>query len=1629
MKEPDTPLDTAQDQLKSLIHAIAFTLSKQWPPNEEDLEKLKEEWGVEEDIISECVQCNQDELVLALRETICELSLTCSMDSFCGVLIGITSRGDEQEEVLVLQALNRFLEFREGFGCETDEEASRVNLEQMAAFVYGKADSGSAAMHEICVKALRQLSFFCLDKLNDMLCSELKSTGYWNRGEGVLKKLVAVQAWEFSRGEIRTVVAFLEHVCATLKRAVSKDLVDEVTICCESVLKKLALSDMMNGSSRDENRKALQPVLDALAVQADRSYQKRKQPIFVNLLLAVVMMNDNSAFESEGMQTLRRAIYERVVSDETRLSGLDHLRRFLEALPCPLDEVQRPQFAALVKGFLDELLVNRTGEVPGAQEGSVLASVIAAIGKRDPESALCHVIETVLNRPIALNPFSSAQRSIALRSLGMIAHDISETFPVKPYERYVETYLGRSIPSAEVKEAMSCFPFLCVDSSRALGRIVDSAFGFEAILVAEAREALKRLMNSNYALYRDRAIQAFIDSKAMQLSSVSAPAPEVAYLIACMDTVRYVFEGYAWSCDLRIDLGACCMLKLTHPSKTVRLKCRKLLEMLGFKPAPQWDTELLDACHQRLLTSLSCDISRCGIKVVIRERDLLSKSGVLADENDPLHWWVYQAHSICSHTGQNWKKEGFIKSLLRIALFADPFTASAASRALGGLSESFELVKDNLPIITPNDFAINKSSSFYNENIIDLLATLPQDVSSGLADYRASFAKEWVNAVTSNSSAALSVMEQWGKSTFRSASIVLASLGKVCTREEEIDYRSTAVTILCSIWFKRSRSREICRSLVSLLSAGSLSKEETTSGHPNPVSSALFTLWHYHERETELVQTGLVALLRANPTLTNLYLHYAFGICHIEQDSLTDQSIKAMFVPVQEFDFRDYSETAAWDSSSARFANSITFSLLECAKEEASQSLRPDLFCLLLYQLSHIDESIRIHAAKMASALLSAETVRSGTEEMVRKPHVLEVKRNGVSTALAFAEQIAVSRQAVDSVEVLHVASGVLIHTNTASANRVLAALRPLMHPIEDTTFNKAVYNALLRISQAHVHEPSFSWKPWAVLAEAAQEELIESLLEDLCKSDMKRHSTKRLFKCIFREIAAVDQLREVPTLITLLAKALPRVGDAPSSTSFIAPWCLTQVGCSLFLQTADEQLHRPFARLGFEALIIRDEGPEPLVEPMFEELTTALVMLNKEQMEIPEQATLACAFVKTVAALSKAAGHELLKLCLDYLERSPDNPRRGYVLVVLEDAKLKLTDGVGQLPFGRFVRLASQQMIDDESIGLTTSIDTLKFLLELVADSGAEILDMDACYCVELAVHVLQTAIQATPHTIPVLRATAEMLACLLRNRPETVETVLKRLQDGVPNDGFICALCNLELYFDVMPIIQSIRRENNQPYTRLIVLVSYLISLSNHDWVEANLSRFMTALERWRFEEESKEDGLIRIVLARLVHRLKGSGHGEEEEQVCERGAAVAQFLEEYRQVSTRSDTDKEVVEAIATMVRVNGPILFEPIYEVFCELVKEESGVIYTPGFVDSCRLLLHYAIKYKLAEKHCLNSLANVCRRQTTLPWPSPFSHRMTGVKAQNAKLSRIGAQLASSLQDVQNAKITADESQT
>lgn len=1606
-----TPLDLAKKQLETLIEVIVIKLegdSRKTPASD-----------AAEAMMKECAGSGKEELVLALRECICQLSLRCSIDEFCEMLMEMTGKDSDQHDVLVLQALNRFLQFHEAFGMGSgvDEDKGVAHVERIAVFGYGKADAVVPAMHEICIKVLGQLSHMCLPKLTELLCSELKSTGYWNRGEGVLRKLQAVQSWAFCRSQPEPLLLFLEHVCATLKRAVSRDLVEETAVCCENVLKSVAKREP-NTSGESDGAK-LKAVLDTLAVQAHRNYQKRKQPMYLNLLLAVVCIDGHVALDSEHAETLARLIKERVDSDDTRLSGLDHLRRLLEATPRSLDSSKRQKFATLVKQFLNLLLASKAGEVPMAQEASVLSAVIAEIGLRDPESALVDVIEKALNHPISLNKFSSAQRSIALRSLGMIARDISETFPIRPYERYVEVYVGRSIPSAEVKEAMTCFPYLCADSSKTLDRIVSSAFGFEPMLVEEARQALKRMMSASSTLHRDRAIEACIASRPLQLSSVSSPTPEIPYLIACMDTVNYIFEGYEWTCALRIELAACCMLKLMHPSKRVRVKCRKVLETLGFNSS-DFDPELLDACHQKLLNALSWGPSRCGVKGVVRERGLLEKNGALSDENDPLHWWVIQAHAICSHNQRSPKKESFIKSLLRVALFGDPFTASAASKALGGLTDSFEIVQDSLPIITPNDFAVNRTSAFYNENIIDLLATLPPSASRGITDYQLSFAKEWVNAVTSNSVAATHVMEQWGKSSFRSAAIVLGSLGQACTKDEEIDYRSTAVSLLCSIWFKRSRSREICRALVKILEAGSVITEETAQGYPNPVSSAIFTLWYFHERETDLVRAGLVALLRHNKQLTNLYLHYAFGICQIEQESLSDQSIKPMFAPTAEFDFRDYTEEDPWDSAASSFANSITFALFECSKARAPNMLRPDLFCLLVYQLSHPDGDVREHAAKMAlnaSSAFSAENQQgdasagASTEtETIR--HVLEVKRNGIHAALCFARQIAETGIELDRAQVLKVAAGVLSHTSTAVANRLLSALKPIINPPRSRAFDKDVYNALLKISKAHAHEASYSWEPWSVLAHKAQDELVRCVLDDLCKSDLAHESTKHLYKRIFREIAEVDQLRERPRLVCILSRALRTSGEADGSCatiSFVAPWSLAQICGGFYLRRPEAELHQAYARLTFEALLLRGKGPEAVAKLLLEELHTTQAVMHQDPSPPREDGKISAALVQAIFSVSTIAGHELLRLAIDYLVHSTDNSTRAFILVVLENAKIALSEDLYTPPFHAFAALAARQMQENKLVNLATTIDALKYVVDLVARCKSQISDGDACACVDVAVCLLQTAVSPKTETIPVLRSAVAMLDALLRQRRESVDDVVARLEEGLPQEGFLCALCNLELYFSMMPLVETIRRDHPQ-YARLIILVSYLISLSNHAWVESNLSRFITSLERWSLEEESREDALIRMVLARLIDRLKGRGESGVDEQSGTRESSLATFLQEYRDVSTMPDVDKEVVDAITTLVRVNGPILFAPIYDMFCELATGQAAILETAESIESCRLLLHYAIKYKLGGKYCLKALADVCRRGTSVDWPSPLRQCIADPSLSDASMQTLGSKL-------------------
>ncbi|GBG25453.1 Hypothetical Protein FCC1311_016712 [Hondaea fermentalgiana] len=568
------------------------------------------------------------------------------------------------------------------------------------------------------------------------------------------------------------------------------------------------------------------------------------------------------ALVSSQHERLCKELLRRVCNTTTRISGLDHMQRYLKSLPPtsslpgpePLDEIPK----AL---FVDEA-------VPRAQEAALVSAVMVELGRCFPR-----LFDATMARGLTSTKTTTAQRAICLNALSKIAQSVpqGERSPLRGYAKFVINLSGRDSPVGTVAEALACFPMLGEQSQQLLQNCVNCAFGFDLTLVDAGRDALIRFCQLG-PIYAEKAIMVTVESPSLKLvctmQHTKAPL-DTAQISSSVTTLERILcaaldKGFE-SSDLVAEAGASLLLASTYPDEKVQAKARDALERIGTITDKHGESQYLQRALDKLLLGLlgaSGSADSCGgARVQALNKRLARKAGYC----DFVAWWRNQCTLICAANLPHSNKPPFVRSLVHEYLTASSNRLqNAALISLSHLKDCHEVLEKQMAMQS-----LQARNEIFNGLFVKLMAALRDSYRGGALERRVhQMVRTWIQS--SGDEVARLHMAKWTPHVVEAAARLLRKFvlfGQLNAFPDPDVARDQAIFLIREWHRTRDRAPRLAAvsdAFVTLLDSGHLKTVDAQSFALEMLSGSAGSKRYQ--------QFGLRALLRQN--LDAMLKHY-----------------------------------------------------------------------------------------------------------------------------------------------------------------------------------------------------------------------------------------------------------------------------------------------------------------------------------------------------------------------------------------------------------------------------------------------------------------------------------------------------------------------------------------------------------------------------------------------------------------------------------------------------------------------------------------------------------------------------------------------------------------------------------
>uniref|UniRef100_A0A7S2RVF4 Uncharacterized protein n=2 Tax=Mucochytrium quahogii TaxID=96639 RepID=A0A7S2RVF4_9STRA len=679
-----------------------------------------------------------------------------------------------------------------------------------------------------------------------------------------------------------------------------------------------------------------------------------------------------SSLESQE-ERLCKELLKRVKDKTTRISGLDHLGRFMKNIPVDVlldkssDTQERKTFGSIIGrlGSLSELLF-LPGDIPRAQEAALLSAIVEQVGIHDMDQAFGDLVAVGLESDKA----TSAQRAVVLTALSGVGRFLKENVRVdeeggnvrspllqsfvRKYAKFAVFFAGREHPVVVVAAALDCFPILGESSQTVLQHAVDNAFCYDVTLVEAARSALIRYCQLGCS-FAEKVVMVVIETPNLRLISTNQANPKLrqdtAQIIGSIGTLEMILEaaldkGFD-SPDLIAAAGSTLLLASTYPDAKVNRLALLALRRLNTEGKKVEEQIYLERTVDKLVLGLlgssgSSGEPTCGGSVCLSVRNELDRQAEFADT---LSWWQTQCTLICSVAIAQGNRPAFVRALVREYLTTkDTALQTSILVALSRLVDLHDVVEKELAVQ-----ASQTSLDCFNEKRVLLLSAFHETYAHGALDARILRAVSiWIQKWSGEEAKLL--VRGWSKSTVDGAAYLLKSFveRRELEKYEEPDAMRDQAVFLIRDWCRAreriARTTNIAEAFIAILESGHLKSMEAQT-YALKMLSAFSGFKGYQAK-------GLRALLYQN--MNEMVGHYF-------------ETILRSFDPGRWSNEKGSSTVTVSGEDRHPFINHVTLAILNCLDENINMMptmIIPQMVIVICLLFTHDIPDIRLTVNK-----------------------------------------------------------------------------------------------------------------------------------------------------------------------------------------------------------------------------------------------------------------------------------------------------------------------------------------------------------------------------------------------------------------------------------------------------------------------------------------------------------------------------------------------------------------------------------------------------------------------------------------------------------------------------------------
>jgi len=912
-------------------------------------------------------------------------------------------------------------------------------------------------------------------------------------------------------------VSFLKAMSKLLRKTSCPELILESFQCLSSLAKQIqkeakglerrSSSDSQPSQGGDESgednadlEQSCEDIFRLAHYYCSRGkYVPQSLDVMENLIAMQIGIEKNFPSLEGQHETICLEILQRIRDLSARISGLDHMQKYLQGLEKRKVDV-RPLEGLQAVLFID-------GAIPRSQETALMSAILVELARLFPR-----LFDIVVDQGLISERATSAQKAICLNALAQVAARVPSgaSSPLRSFTKFVVQYSSRETPAPMVAEALACFPMLGEHSMEMLNNCVEAAFGYDVTLFERGQDALIRFcllggVNAEKAMSTivNHSSLQFICTRQREGKDMQPTKLFILRTTTLAAIVRATLSRGSPTPEFMTEAGAKLVLARTFPNKEVRAIADSCLAL--------FDEKDMDSIERRAVEKLMLGLLGSGGADVLHERTqhLERKE---AGFPDLLHWWRTQGTFLLRSKAQNPNKQAFVRGLVNEYFSSkSPAMKDAALHALSFLTDRHDIVERQITLRS-----LQIRNELFNGCLVRLLAAFSDTYVGGdLQNRIEKSVAAWLHASTEELSRMH--MSKWSDSVIEGACRILRKFTELGGLDRRSD-RDRAVLLI----------NEWCR------------QRETTGSMP-AVASVFLVVLKAGPLESVEAQTCALRMLSVFPGFKK---NQPRGLRH-----LLTQNLGKMFDQYHGTVMRSF-DSERWENHSEvldirqPFVTHIVSALLfalDCSSDLDSK-MKHRMMLVVPLLCFHPVENVRNLVSKWSTASAFLGTPHEAFPEAFASRKI-----PGDDRAVLLAEFLAssVSQEGIVIDDIFHAATRVCGHLTEAQVAVLVRILQPwlLGHFPSGAKDEKTVITRLLRLCAKLKDSDKLAWRIWrSIDLQLRFKSVIEAMVEFSLLSEEKNNvqTTQTAFANLCLAKSQRGPQDKVVDLLGLIVQCLP---------------------------------------------------------------------------------------------------------------------------------------------------------------------------------------------------------------------------------------------------------------------------------------------------------------------------------------------------------------------------------------------------------------------------------------------------------------------------------------------------------